>query len=401
MVITRTILTIFAILGVCTANAQNDSKILSKDPSSITFTVDEGISLPEDHFSYPVDANHIYYSSLEYCGVDYDNGYSLDDSFSSKDHRLRQSRFTGENIYGNSHQVMFSMFIRAYAEHRPVVLSPDAIWLLISQSFSYHVNRDSEALRSKIVDHKDKKTLTIRSFTDLMGEEADWATIADMFANAIISNTKGDIAETLIADFTTTGETERMVSQITLMNSMKSYFDYEAIWAICGIPSVTLTGTPEDWKEVLAKTQKLGNYGLRWWTKKLIPILEEFVDASEGKPDYKFWQDMVRTRKPGEVRGAGCTRRSKKPTEFDGWFLNFFPFDENGRTPSKVDMYHQMLPEVVRAEFLYKIVNSEGEVLSEQPMEMVAGFVGYEEDKETYALTPVIGWMIGTYSKID
>lgn len=162
-----------------------------------------------------------------------------------------------------------------------------------------------------------------------------------------------------------------------------------------------MTGTPEDWKEVLAKTQKLGNYGLRWWTKKLIPILEEFVDASEGKPDYKFWQDMVRTRKPGEVRGAGCTRRSKKPTEFDGWFLNFFPFDEKGRTPSKVDMYHQMLPEVVRAEFLYKIVNAEGEVLSEQPMEMVAGFVGYEEDKETYALTPVIGWMIGTYSKID
>ena len=79
MVITRTILTLFAILGVCTANAQNDSKILPKDPPSITFTVDEGLSLPEDHFSYPVDANHIYYSSLKYCGVDYDNGYSLDD----------------------------------------------------------------------------------------------------------------------------------------------------------------------------------------------------------------------------------------------------------------------------------------------------------------------------------
>ena len=58
-----------------------------------------------------------------------------------------------------------------------------------------------------------------------------------------------------------------------------------------------------------------------------------------------------------------------------------------------------MLPEVVRVEFLYKIVNEKGEVLSEHPMEMIAGFVGYEENMETCALTPVIGWMIGTYSE--
>jgi len=386
-------------MGVCTAYAQNNSSILSKDSSSITFVVDENLSLPEQHFTYTYDENYIYTSSLNYCGVDYESEFSLEEGFSSKDHKLLKSRFSGEKIYGNSHQIMFSMFIEAYAKHRPIVLSPDAIWLLISQSFSYHVNTNSEDLRSKFVDHEGKSKLTIRSSTNLLSKGADWDVILDMFSAEIAAHTKAGIAETFIADFSTTGETERMVSQITLMNAMESYFDYEAVWAICGIPSITLTGTPEDWQNVLNKTLKLSEYGLEWWVNKLIPVLEQFVKASEGYPDQQFWQNIVRTKKPCELRGASCAKHAKRPTKFDGWFLNFFPFDKNGRTPSKVNMYHQMLPEVVRVEFLYKIVNAQGEVLSEHPMEMIAGFVGYEEDMETYTLTPVIGWMIGTYSQ--
>lgn len=401
MKISRIIVTLLGILCACVANAQNESRILLKDSSSITFVVDENLSLPEKHFTYSHDANNIYKSSLDYCGVDYKNEFSLSDGFSSKNHRLLQSRFTGEKIYGTSHQVMFSMFIEAYANHRPIVLSPDVIWLLISQSFSYYVNTNSEDLRSKFVDHDGKSKLTIQSNTDLLGEGADWNAVLDMFSVQIAAHTKGDIAENMIADFSTTGETERMVSHVTLMNTMQSYFDYEAIFAVCGIPSITLTGTVEDWNAVLVKMQKLNGYGLDWWVKKMTPILEQFIKTAEGSPDQKFWQNIVRTKKPGEVRGASCARHPKRPTEFDGWFLNFFPFDKNGRTPSKVNMYHQMLPEVVRVEFLYKIVNEKGEVLSEHPMEMIAGFVGYEEDKETYALTPVMGWMIGTYSEKD
>ena len=388
-------------MGVCTAYAQNNSSILSKDSSSITFVVDENLSLPEQHFTYTYDENYIYTSSLNYCGVDYESEFSLEDGGSSKDHKLLKSRFSGEKICGNSHQVMFSMFIEAYAKHRPIVLSPDAIWLLISQSFSYHVNTNSEDLRSKFVDHEGKSKLTIRSSTNLLSKGADWDSILDMFSAEIAAHTKDGIVETLIADFSTTGETERMVSQITLMNAMESYFDYEAVWAICGIPSITLTGTPEDWQNVLNKTLKLSEYGLEWWVNKLIPVLEQFVKASEGYPDQQFWQNIVRTKKPGELRGASCAKHAKRPTEVDGWFLTFYPFDKNGRTPSKVNMYHQMLPEVVRVEFLYKIVNAHGEVLSEHPMEMIAGFVGYEEDMETYTLTPVIGSMIGTYTEMD
>ena len=52
---------------------------------------------------------------------------------------------------------------KAYADHRPFVLSPDAVWLLICQGFSYHVNFNAEALRHLFVDFEGKKTLIVVS----------------------------------------------------------------------------------------------------------------------------------------------------------------------------------------------------------------------------------------------
>ena len=82
----RIIITLLGILGVCAANAQNNSGIISKDSSSITFVVDENLSLPQKHFIHSSDVNHIYTSSLNYCGVDYKGEFSLDEGFASKGH---------------------------------------------------------------------------------------------------------------------------------------------------------------------------------------------------------------------------------------------------------------------------------------------------------------------------
>lgn len=41
---------------------------------------------------------------------------------------------------------------QAYADHRPFVLSPDMIWLLISQGFARHINANQESMRNELVD---------------------------------------------------------------------------------------------------------------------------------------------------------------------------------------------------------------------------------------------------------
>lgn len=61
--------------------------------------------------------------------------------------------------------------------------------------------------------------------------------------------TKSNVGIVMECDFSTTGLTERTVSQLALMDAMQPYFNYR-LGCICGIPKINLTGTVDDWKKV-------------------------------------------------------------------------------------------------------------------------------------------------------
>lgn len=357
---------------------------LATAQTGVTFVVDENLSPVED------DAIVKYQNSGAQAlnGIFHDEGVPGDTramiawSFADDE---KFYTFTGKDVF-------FKTIVRAYAEHRPLVLSPDMIWVLISQGFARYVNAHPEQLRDQLVNHSGKMDLVVQSDKDLLSEDADWQKMMADFTAQINDATKGDIAKTITADFTTTGITERITSQITLMETMKSYFDYVVHYIACGIPSVTLTGTPQDWQKVLEKTQQLEKYAVGPWTKRLVPILTEFVKASEGKADQAFWQDMVKKHRVDKLAGGGCDFR--KPTKLDGWILKFFP-DENGQTPDQVPHTHKMPSERVYVDFKYKVISpADGTVLTDIPMQLVAGFIGTEVDTLTHALTPKMGWVV-------
>lgn len=288
--------------------------------------------------------------------------------------------------------VFFQTIVRAYAEHRPLVLSPDMMWVLVSQGFARYVNAHPDQMRNQLVGHNGKMDLVVQSNKDLLSSDAEWEKLISDFTAQINDNTKGDIAKTITADFSTTGVTERIASQITLMETMKSYFDYVVHTLSCGIPTITLTGTPQDWQKVVEKTQQLEKYGVGDWTKNLIPILTEFVKASEGKANQVFWQGMVKKQRVDKLDGGGCIPRH--PTELDGWILKFFP-DENGHTLDQVPCTHKMPSERVYVDFKYQIVSPvDGTVISETPLQLVAGFIGVEVDLKTRAMKPKMGWVV-------
>src|SRR5690349_296604 len=62
----------------------------------------------------------------------------------------------------------------AFAEHRPLVLSPDAIWLTIAQGVAQHVRQNAERLRSRLVRHEDKKRLTSGLDGPMPTDAASW-----------------------------------------------------------------------------------------------------------------------------------------------------------------------------------------------------------------------------------
>ena len=280
----------------------------------------------------------------------------------------------------------FNGMYQAYADHRPFVLSPDMIWLLISQGFAHHVNSNPEQLRSYFVDFNDKLTLIVQNDSiSLENPNSPWEKVFPDFTKQISEFTGNELINILSCDFSTSTVTTKVASDITIMEAMKSYFEFVVIYLICGIPEVTLEGTPADWEKVLEKTLFLKKYQLDWWVDELEPILKEFVKSSKGQINKRFWTNMFKYH---------SQKKYGAPKIIDGWIVKFFPYDKDGKRNNLSELvYRDNLPnEIVKVDLKYIMTN--GTNTKEVPLELWAGFIGLKQDKETLKLTPQIGWMI-------
>lgn len=182
----------------------------------------------------------------------------------------------------------FNGMYQAYADHRPFVLSPDMIWLLISQGFARHINANQESMRNELVDFSGKLSLIVREDKKLEDPTLSWEKIFPQFTEQISQYTGNHLTELLTCNFSTTTSLEKVASEITIMEAVKPYFEFIIIRIVCGIPEITLEGTPEDWEKLLHKARGLKEYKLDWWISELEPLLEEFVKASKGEVNKDF-----------------------------------------------------------------------------------------------------------------
>ena len=375
------------------------SKVIAHEKGSITFVVDENLA--------PIEKRE----PRLLVGEDLAKWIAMNrKSMSLGVQRIVTTSFSNEkNLIYQGKDAFYKTLVDAYANHQSVTLSPDMVWLVISQGFARYVNAHAEELRPKLVNHEGKMDLVIETDKDLMTEGIDWPILINDFASQIDKHTKDNIAKTITSDFSTTGSVERVASQITLMESVKSYFEYIVEYFACGIPSITLDGSVEDWKRVREKAMQLKKYGLEKWIDSLDPILKEFILAADGKPNQIFWKSMMKKQSVDRLAGGGCL--PEMPTKLDGWLLKLFP-DENGVTLEEISHTKDMPTEYVRVSFYYQVINpDDGTIISRTPMELWAGFVGAKIDNENNMVTPMIGWfvsenrddndMLNMFSKMD
>ena len=302
--------------------------------------------------------------------------------------------FDSDSLVEMGRNPLFSMITEAYATHRPITLTPDVVWMAISQALSHQIYMHADQYRDQLVDHQGVKQLILNVTEDPFHLGFNWDLLMQRFSGEIAQNTKSDIARTIEADFSTTRIVERTASRVVLMKTVRPYFQYVVTRMICGIPLITLEGTPDDWRKVRQKASCLKQFGMDWWLKDLDPILEQFIETSLGNIDRKFWMDMVVRDRPDDFNlKGGCLGQ---PPLLDGWFIRLFPFDARGaRTPDKVRYDYDVLPGMVSVDF--KLQESDGlKVIKEYDMELWAGIVGVKQDRKTFNLKPRIGWMVRT-----
>lgn len=278
-----------------------------------------------------------------------------------------------------------------YAEHRPLIISPDSIWLLIVQGLANHINENSEALRYKIVDFDGKEKIIVEREPDFLrgNPDNDWPSIVSDF-DSLLEEYIGDHRDLIMDSFSTTEEIERTAFGVTMMYALKSYFSYE-VHTRCGIPSVTLEGDKADWEDVATRAEEVGKrFELNWWTEHLMPVLEQCISAFD-KPNPEFWAEFYK-----QNGGSGGPYVS-------GHILNLFPYlkDYKGglvrnellgdKKRSFGGVIDENFPSGLSiCPFIWKILTT-GEKFD---MRLISGFVGASQDEDTLGLKPEICWAV-------
>ncbi len=274
----------------------------------------------------------------------------------------------------------------AFDEHRPLELSPDAVWLCIAQGFAVHVQQQAEALRDRFVSFSGRSTLIVQRDDFVKGSpENDWPSVFASFSRQI-ADLAGPLHGLVVADFSTTNAVARAASEVVLLAAASPYFRFE-VYSGCGIPSLTLTGNADDWRRVRARATQLAPYEAGWWIDALLPVLDQFVAAAEGRVDRAFWASFYKYQ---GISGGPFV---------SGWINVLLPYIGLSRVPqhnpstTTWNLAQGIKPQDIPAgltsvPLLWRNV---GDKLA---MNLLAGFIGVGQDPSSLAVRPEIGWAV-------
>lgn len=277
-------------------------------------------------------------------------------------------------------------FVRAWNEHRPVRLSPDAVWMMLTEGLLRKVERDPEKCRHAMVRRKSgKDTLEVRlpdDFSSRMHRPDAWRPLATGLLDSMDRFVVGRRHRVMSRPFSTSTPARLMSSRLRVLQIYQAYFEFRGTTA-CGIPSITLEGTVEDWKDVRARLDTLGICGLERWRDRMAGILDEFVASAQGRPSRDFWKSFVRYT----PTDPDCGESSK----MDGWITQFFAANWSGKAedPSLSSIELDLLP-YDHGVFPVRVAFPGNR---EVRFQVGSGFAGIAQAADG-ALYPELGWFV-------
>lgn len=206
--------------------------------------------------------------------------------------------------------------VASYHGHVPLILSPEDIWLVVLQAVTKHIGLFPEDARKALVNFEGQKELVVVANHLAKGDPANnWGSVFNQFSDQLETHL-GKKRDLFDYNGSTTGVIEKAAIQVQMMAALASYFRYTTM-TLCGIPSITLLGTVDDWKGILDRTDALAEFYSQWAHEPLRYVVGHFYDAANGNADVTFWQNFV--KQTGMSGGPRIT----------GFINAFFPYLED------------------------------------------------------------------------
>lgn len=228
--------------------------------------------------------------------------------------------------YGNHTDNHFvNAFLQAYNNHKTLKIRPDDIKLQLLMIISTFVNNNAEMMRPFFVAHEGKKELEVH-FNKLFKTEE----IFEEFGKLLEDNIKcPEFAQHYKDRFTTTTNLISVVNNLTLMNTLKEYFSFTMI-CMCGIPSVVLDGTQEDWISLMDTYKYFKSithkYELKDWYNHFDVIMDMFLEMRMLQKDGHITNPPEHIIKLWERVISYIPQGSGGETMLGGWVRLFCPY---------------------------------------------------------------------------
>jgi hypothetical protein len=369
----------------------------SKAYESITFEVEKGLKKPGEF--YPLSGvKEIFHELFQKRKtiIDPRNGEKVYLQENEPLEILHYDLDTNEILFYNHKKTsLISGLVLAYKNHYPITISPDMIWILILQGYSRFMEKYSELVRERYVNFEGKKALCVNRY-GIFPEEASketWNDIIKEYIQKIENHVGKDVISNLQANFSTTTPSVLTTSQVSIMSAMKQYFTYNLLMGGCGVSSINLEGSLDDWNKIKSKLEFLSTKAMKWWTKHLIPIIDDIIKTKKYYKKHKkinndlinFWKSMIRIKNKGDLYD---------PHMINGWIIKFIP----NLSEAKPGLYEEILEtnvpdQIISCPLELTVLNLDG-TKSQYKCDIASGFYGMVQDKQTYAVKPVIGYGI-------
>ena len=386
----------------------------SNSYESITFEVENGLKKPEQLYSKSGVKNIFSHLFIKGKQFDRDELRKQFRKLSEYDQEIQKKKINEEleilhynfdteknEFFNKGKKSLIQGLILAYKNHYPITISPDMLWILFLQGYSKFMDKYAETFRSSYVNFKEQKTISVERF-GIFPKEASkeiWQGIINDFTKGIKEHIGEEVISNLESNFSTTNPVSLTTSQLSIMSAMKHYFQYSLGMGGCGISSITLEGSLDDWKKMKEKFEFFSkkDYALVWWTKHLIPIIDKIIYT---KSYYKqnnivndeiknFWKDMIRVK----------IGKDYDPDIINGWIIKFIP-NYSEQFPKLYDeLKEEDIPDqIISCPLNLIVINLDG-TKTEYNCSLFSGFYGMDQDETTYNVKPIIGYAVVVDSK--
>jgi hypothetical protein len=204
--------------------------------------------------------------------------------------------------------------LQAWGEHLHLVISPDAVWLTIMSQLSLYFSAHLDRVKH-VFDYEGGDPIVIDYYPD-------WYAIVFAFFRAVNDRSKAAwFPRWMTPTFSTSTDDEAIAAHAIMMGLTKSS-PQPPPRLLCGLPSVTLEGTQADWENMLARLDRLTEFGEEavQYGERLRPVLSRFV-ATWKEPSNEstkhFWNSMVTAEPDAQCAGYNMT----------GWLTAFYYWD--------------------------------------------------------------------------